>query len=159
MEHCWDFSAPPVIRQPKHCAPYHRRYATGVTLRDKVRRCEIPIALNVEPLLRTDRLQLRWFGHLSRMSHKRLARQVLLAKHTGKRPRDRPRPSWSDYISDLAWSRLDVEPAKPSEIAIGREVYQVLLGLLPSSDLPRGKAGMKMNEMNNIFVFKLFIGV
>ena len=58
-----------------------RRCATGVTLYDKVRRCEIPRALNVESLLRIDRSQLRWFGHVSRMSHKRRARLVLLAKH------------------------------------------------------------------------------
>jgi len=85
------------------------------------------------------------------MSHKRVSRQVLLAKHTGKRPRNRPSPSWSDYISDFAWSRLVVEPRELSEIAVYRMVFQVLLGLLPS-DFPRGKAGMKMNEMNNIFL-------
>jgi len=38
---------------------------------------------------------------------------------------------WSDYISDLAWSRLGVEPAELSEFAADREVFQVLLGLLP----------------------------
>ena len=30
----------------------------------------------------------------------------------GKRPRGRPRTTWSDYISDLAWSPLGVEPAE-----------------------------------------------
>ena len=39
----------------------------------------------------------------------------------------------SDYISDLAQSRLGVEPAKLSDIAIDREVWQVLLEL----QLPR----------------------
>jgi len=58
--------------------------------------------------------------------------RVLLAKHTGKRPRNRPRPSWSDHISDLAWSRLVVEPAELSEIAVDRQVFQVPLRLLPS---------------------------
>jgi len=58
-------------------------------------------------------------------------RQVLLAKPTGKRPRCRPRTSWINYISDLAWSRLGVEQAELSEIAVDREVVQVLLGLLP----------------------------
>jgi len=121
-----------VIRNPNHCSPLPH-YATGVTLRDKVRSCEILRALDVEPLLRTDRSQLCCFGHVPRMSHKRLAGQVLLGKHTGKRPRDRPRPSWSDYISDLAWpGRLVVEPAEISEIAVDREVFQVLLGLPPS---------------------------
>jgi len=148
MGHCWDFSAPPVIRHPRYCAPLPRRYATGVTLRWKVHSCEIPRALNAEPLLRIDRSQLRWFVHVSRMSHKRLARQVLLAKQTGKWPRDSPRPSWSDYISDLAWSSLVVEPAELFHIAVDCEVFQVLLGLLPS-DLLRGKTGMKMN---NIFL-------
>jgi len=41
-----------------------------------------------------------------------------------------------------------VEPAELREIAVDREVFQVL-ELLPS-DYPRGKAGMKMIEMNNI---------
>jgi len=37
------------------------------------------------------------------MSSERLVRQALLAKATGKRPRCRPRPRWSNCISDLAW--------------------------------------------------------
>jgi len=85
------------------------------------------------------------------MFHKSMARQVLLAKHTGKRPKDRPRPVWSDYISDLAWSHLVVEPAALAETAVDREVFQALLGLLPN-DLARGKADMKMNKMNNSFL-------
>jgi len=39
----------------------------------------------------------------------------------------------SDYITDLACSRLGMEPAELSEIAKNREVLQVPLGLL----LPR----------------------
>jgi len=35
----------------------------GVTLRDRVRNCEIRKALNVDPLLRIERSQLPWFGH------------------------------------------------------------------------------------------------
>jgi len=34
----------------------------GVTLRDKVRSCEIRKALNVEPLLQIERFQVHWFG-------------------------------------------------------------------------------------------------
>jgi len=62
-------------------------------------------------------------------------RHVLLAKSTGKRPRGRQRPRWIDYICDLAYSRLGVEPAELSEIVVDHEVFQVLLGLLPR-DLP-----------------------
>jgi len=57
----------------------------GVTLRDKVRSCEIRRALNVEPLLRIEGAQIYWLGHLSRMPHERLARQFLLAKPTENR--------------------------------------------------------------------------
>jgi len=106
------------------------RRAHDVTLRDKVRSCEIRRALNLEPLLlRIERAQIYWFGHVSRMPQERLARHVQLAKPTEKRFRGHPRPRWGDYISDLAWSRIGVKPAELSEIAVDREVFQVLLGL------------------------------
>jgi len=85
------------------------------------------LQVNVEPLLRIERSQLCLFGHVSRMSHESLAKQVLLAKLTGKRPRDLPRSGWNDFIFDLAWSRVGVEPAELSEIAVDREVFQDLL--------------------------------
>jgi len=37
----------------------------------------------------------------------------------------------NDYISDLAWSRLGVEPAELSEIAENREVLRVLQACCP----------------------------
>ena len=44
-----------------------------VTLSNKVRRSAIRKCLNIEPLLlRIERSQLRWFGHVSRMSQERL---------------------------------------------------------------------------------------
>jgi len=58
-----------------------------VTLRDKVRSSEIRKGLNIEPLLRIESSQLLLFGHVSRMFHRRLVRQVPLATPTGKRPR------------------------------------------------------------------------
>jgi len=48
----------------------------------------------------------------TRMPHERLVKQVLLAKPTEKRPRCRPKPRWSNCISDLAWSRLGVARKK-----------------------------------------------
>jgi len=42
-----------------------------------------------------------------------------------------------------------VEPTELSEIAVDLEVFQVL-DVAPAT-LPRGKSGMKMNEMNNIY--------
>ena len=44
----------------------------GVTLFNKVHSPEIRKSLNIEPLLlQIERSQLRWFGHVSRMSQER----------------------------------------------------------------------------------------
>ena len=94
-----------------------------MTLRDEVRSRGIHKTLNVETLQRRDRSQLRWFGHVTRMSQKILARQVLLAVSEGKRPRGRPSTTWRDYISDLTWSRLGVEPAELSHVPENHEVF------------------------------------
>jgi len=50
------------------------RRVHGVTLHDKVLSYEIRKSLDVEPLLRIERSQLRWLGHVSRMSQERLVR-------------------------------------------------------------------------------------
>ena len=66
---------------------------------------------------------------------------------TGKRPKVRPRTRWRDYISGLAWYRLGVERAELSEIAVDREVFRVLLGLLPPRLSPKEKRARKwVNE-------------
>jgi len=66
------------------------------------------------------------------MPNGRLMRQALLAKPTGKGPRCRLRPRWSNCISNLAaWSRFGVKEAELSEIAVDREVFQVVLWMLP----------------------------
>ena len=52
------------------------------------------------------------------------------------------------FISDLAWSRLGLERAELSEIAVDREVFRTPLGLLPwdSSQRKSGHENEKMNE-------------
>ena len=56
------------------------RRIEGVTLFNKMRSSEIRKSLNIEPLLlRIERSQLRWFGHVSRMPQERLPKQALLA--------------------------------------------------------------------------------
>ena len=53
------------------------RRIEGVTLLNKVRSSEIRKSLNIEPLLlRTERSQLRWFGHVSRMPEETLPKQA-----------------------------------------------------------------------------------
>jgi len=83
------------------------------------------------------------------MSQVRIANKSfgLQSTPTGKRPRGRPRTRWRDYISDLAWSRLCLEPAELFEIATDCEVFRVLLGLLTPRISPNEKRARKwVNE-------------
>ena len=64
----------------------------------KVRSSEVRKSLNIEPLLlRIERSQLRWFGHVSRMPQKRLPKQALHAKANGRRPVGRSSTRWIGY--------------------------------------------------------------
>jgi len=61
------------------------RRIEGVTLFNKVCSSEIQKSLNIESLLlRIERSQLRWFGHVNRIPQERLPKQALLAKVKGK---------------------------------------------------------------------------
>ena len=58
----------------------------GVKLFTKVCSSKIRKSLNIEPLLiQTERSQIRWFGHVSRMPQERLPKQALLAKANDKK--------------------------------------------------------------------------
>ncbi|KAI3354167.1 hypothetical protein L3Q82_018703, partial [Scortum barcoo] len=71
------------------------RRVAGRSLRDRVRSSVTREELGVEPLLlRIERSQLRWLGHLFRMPPGRLPREVFQACPTGRRPRGRPRTRW-----------------------------------------------------------------
>ena len=62
---------------------------------------------NIEPLLlRIERSQLRWFGHVGRMPQGSLPKQALLVKENG------PRTRWTNYIEDLRWNRLRLHPKR-----------------------------------------------
>ena len=73
---------------------------------------------NVSPAMCPERPRKEWRTKYIR----------LLSPPTGKRSKVCPRTRWRDYISDLAWFRLGLEPAELSEIAVHCEVYRVLLG-------------------------------
>jgi len=61
------------------------RKIEGVTLFDKVRRSEIRKSLKIEPLLlRIEKSQFSWFGHVSKMPQERLLKETLLVKVKGK---------------------------------------------------------------------------
>ncbi|KAK0149506.1 X-ray repair cross-complementing protein 5 [Merluccius polli] len=74
------------------------RRVAGLSLRDRVRSSVIREELGVDPLLlRVERSQMRWLGHLVRMPPGRLPGEVFRARPTGRRPRGRPRTRWRDY--------------------------------------------------------------
>ena len=57
------------------------RRINGITLFNKVRSSETRKSLNIEPLLlRIERSQLRWFGHVSRMPRKKSPNKLYLPK-------------------------------------------------------------------------------
>ena len=61
------------------------RRIEGVTLFNKVRSSEIRESLNIEPLLlRIQRSQLRWFGHVSRMPQENPPNKLYLPKQMGE---------------------------------------------------------------------------
>ena len=60
---------------------------------------------------------------------------------TGKRPRGCLRIRWSDYISDLAWSCLGLDPNELSEIPGDREIFRFLLGMLLTHHPTQSKSG------------------
>ena len=108
------------------------RRVAGLSLRDRVRSSVIREGLRVEPLLlRIERSQMRWLGHLVRMPPGRLPGEVFRARPTGRRPRGRPRTRWRDYVSRLAWERLGVPPEELEEVAGERGVWASLLRLMP----------------------------
>ena len=110
---------------------FFRRVAS-VSLRDRVRSSVIREWLGVEPLLLCiERSQLRWFGHLVRMPPGRFPWEVFQAHPAGRRPRGRPRTSWRDYISTLAWEHLGIPQSELANVAGRREVWETLLELLP----------------------------
>ena len=58
-----------------------------VTMFDKLRNNAIRESLNIESLLlRIERSQIGWFGHVSRMPQERLPKQTFYAEVCGKKP-------------------------------------------------------------------------
>ena len=129
------------------------RRIEGVALFNKVRSSEIRKSLNIEPLLlRTERSQRRWFGHVRRMPQERLPKQALRAKASGRRPVGRSRTRWTDYIEDLGWNRLGLRPSETMEV-----MEDVRCGGLISSCCPRnphGKAGNEERRKSSLLLAK-----
>ncbi|TWW65109.1 hypothetical protein D4764_21G0000090 [Takifugu flavidus] len=117
------------------------RRVAGLSLRDRVRSSAIREELGVEPLLlRVERSQMRWLGHLVRMPPGRLPGEVFRACPSSRRPLGRPRTRW--YVSPLVWERLGIPPDELEEAAGEREVWASLLRHLP----PRPDPGLAAED-------------
>jgi len=64
------------------------------------------------------------------MPRERFPKQALLAKIKGKRPGGRPRTCWQDYIEDLGWNRLGLQPSEILAVVADRDVWRLNLELL-----------------------------
>ena len=79
----------------------------------KVKSTDFCQFLNIELLLLCiEQSPLRWYGHVTQMSHEQTSKQLMDALPSRKRSRRRTRTSWRNYVEDLAWSRLGIPPAK-----------------------------------------------
>ena len=113
------------------------RRAAGLSLRDKVRSSDIRRELGVEPLLlRVERSQLRWFGHLTRMPPGRLPLEVFRARPTGRRPEADPEPAGG--IIYLFWpGDASGFPRRSWRVLLfEKEAWLALLNLLPPQPGP-----------------------
>ena len=121
------------------------RRISGLTLLDKVKSAYTRESLNIEALLlRLERSQLRWYGHVTRMSQKRTAKKLLCSTPIGRRPRGRPRTRWRDYVEDLSWSRPGIPAEHLSFVAEDRDAWRIQLELLPPRP-PKDKLVQKID--------------
>ncbi|XP_061625696.1 probable ATP-dependent RNA helicase DDX17 isoform X2 [Phyllopteryx taeniolatus] len=133
------------------------RRVSGLSLRDRVRSSVIREDLRVEPLLlHIERTQMRWLGHLIRISPGRLPGEVFRARPS--RPRGRPMTRWRDYILRLAWERLGIPPEELDVVAGEREVWASLLKLLPPRpDLVAGAVAVENGWMEGWMDFNFVL--
>ena len=101
------------------------RNVAGVTRRDHIRNTYIREALKIEPVtLFVERSQLRWLGHVLRMSEDGLPKRVLEASLEGRRPVGRPRQRWEKQAEELCKTKLWLEWDEVLETAQDRPLWR-----------------------------------
>ena len=98
---------------------------------DKVSNQRVREALKVGPIIdQIERSQLRYLGHVIRMSESRLPLRVYRAecarRPVGKRPRGRPRFNWSQQLVHLC-KRLNMSVAEAERAAQDRKGWSARL--------------------------------
>ena len=134
---CWIMNEKMKSRVPAAETGFLRRIS-GLTLLNKVKSADTRESLNIEALLfRLERSQLRWYGHVTRMSQERIAKKLLRSTPIGRRPRGRPRSCRRDDVEDLSWSCLGIPAEHLSFVAENRDAWRLQLEML----LPRPPQG------------------
>jgi len=83
------------------------------------------------------------------MPQERFPKQALLAKVKGKRAVGRPRTRCQDYIEDLRWNRLGLQPNEMLAVVADHDVWRLNLELLPRN--PHGHEGVLKEEEEEVF--------
>ncbi|KAI3359900.1 hypothetical protein L3Q82_014258 [Scortum barcoo] len=124
----------------------------GRSLRDRVRSSVTREELGVEPLLlRIERSQLRWLGHLFRMPPGRLPREVFQACPTGRRPRGRPRTRWRDYVSSAGLGTPRGPPGRAGGSVWGEGSLGISAQTAASATRSRTKRMKKMKKIHGLY--------
>ena len=79
----------------------------------------------------TARSQIWWFGHVKTKDQDMLDESLMRIIPKEMLCRDWHTYIWCDYISCMTWSRISEEPKELPETAENREVFDILLGVLP----------------------------
>ncbi|KAI3377380.1 hypothetical protein L3Q82_008570, partial [Scortum barcoo] len=119
----------------------------GRSLRDRVRSSVTREELGVEPLLlRIERSQLRWLGHLFPAGCPLDASLGRCSRHVppGGGLRGRPRTRWRNYVSRLAWERLRGPPGRAGGSVWGEGSLGISAQTAASATRSRTKRMKKM---------------
>lgn len=84
----------------------HLRRITGKTKFDRIRNVQIREELHQKPINKQlETKQLKWFGHIQRMSEERLVKKVIQARRVEKRRVGRPKKNWVSRIEEVGRER------------------------------------------------------
>lgn len=126
----------------KACEMSFIRAALGVSLREEIRNSDLreQFGIKIPLLYRLEQSQLKWYGHVLRMTENRLPKQILESKMEGKRPVGRPRKRWQSSICEIL-KRLGVSEEEAKAVARDRLQWRKLIQELPFRALGKGESG------------------
>src|SRR5258708_36354375 len=113
----------------QECEIRYLRKIVGKRRIDKIRNDVIRNQIGVEKLgNKIERSQLRWYGHVQRMSDGRLPKQVLNSgtQNMGVRPRGRPRMRWRDKMNEVCVTKYGMDANEIETNAINRDMWKRL---------------------------------